>query len=382
MTPVKDCLYETLMKSGWSIFSTETKYTVMFDGQYGSTGKGLLSTVFGSCVPSLIDHVTTNAGPNSGHTGYCVELNNPDSQKIVTKHLPLTSIQMAMLGYSHDCWINAGAIVDPHILLEEISAFSSYYQATQSNIFVHQNAAVIKGEHIGDTGENMAAHIASTGRGVGPAQADKINRMPTSVLFESEPGLFDGIDRASFYDNNIQQRELKGQIFVEVAQGFSLGINSGWFPYTTCRECTPAQALADLGVDPRLYSKSIVSLRTYPIRVGNTDKGNSGPVYPDQHEIDFSDIGVIPEYTTVTGRKRRIFTWSWMQFYEMLTATRPDALFLNFMNYLDSGTQTLFAKNVIKAYEKVLNKKPDFVLLGYGPFIDDVYVLDIQNMGE
>lgn len=61
--------------------------------------------------------------------------------------------------------------------------------------------------------------------------------------------------------------------------------------------------------------------------------GTSGPCYPDQQEVQFEDLGVEPEVTTVTKLRRRVFTFSAMQAAEAIRACRPSEIFLNFANY-------------------------------------------------
>jgi hypothetical protein len=120
-------------------------------------------------------------------------------------------------------------------------------------------------------------------------------------------------------------------------------------------------------------------VRTYPIRVG----GNSGPGYGDQYEIEWADIGVEPEITTVTKKERRVFTWSDAQYRQALVANQPDIVFLNFCNYLSpdwaSGNDSaarMFAHNkVLKPYWDTLHKQP-LILLGYGPKNENIQVFD------
>jgi adenylosuccinate synthase len=118
-----------------------------------------------------------------------------------------------------------------------------------------------------------------------------------------------------------------------------------------------------------------MAVRTYPIRVGNTEN-SSGPPYEDQAEIEWEDIGVEPEYTTVTGRKRRVFTWSNTQFREAVRINEPNIIFINFLNYLDEkGEQSAFIDNVIHQYKLEMRKKPELVLGGFGPKDEDIEVL-------
>ena len=125
---------------------------------------------------------------------------------------------------------------------------------------------------------------------------------------------------------------------MEVPQGFSLSVNHGFYPYTTSRNVTVAAALNDLGVHPSYLGSVHMSLRTYPIRVGNIvvdgqEIGNSGPFYPDSVELQWEDLGQTPERTTVTQRIRRIATFSLIQYKAALRVNKPDFVFLNFANY-------------------------------------------------
>ena len=101
----------------------------------------------------------------------------------------------------------------------------------------------------------------------------------------------------------------------------------------------------DAGVHPSQLGKVCMSIRTFPIRVGNIkdelghEIGNSGPCYEDQNELKFSDIGVPDEVTTVTKRVRRVFSFSCFQYSKALIAIRPDIVFVNFLNYMPHEEQ-------------------------------------------
>jgi adenylosuccinate synthase len=71
-------------------------------------------------------------------------------------------------------------------------------------------------------------------------------------------------------------------------------------------------------------------VRTLPIRVG----GNSGPYYSDQIETSWEELNLPPEYTTVTKRVRRVFTFSNQQFKEALLANRPDYVAVSHLDYI------------------------------------------------
>lgn len=345
-----------MQQTGW--FADDGCY-VLFDGQFGSTGKGLLASVIAEAMGDEIDTITTNAGTNSGHTGYFL------GEKIMTQQLPVASIVMERLGIDHVVYLNAGAVIEPDTLRKELE----YYKERDVRVFVHPDAPVVMPEHKGD----QLSRIASTGKGVGFAMADKINRV--------EGATFKTLQEMSSEPFNVEVYRFStpkfslGRCFVETAQGWSLGINSGFYPYTTSRECSVSQALSDLCVSPRALRKSIATLRTYPIRVGNTPDGYSGDVYPDQQEVTFDDLGQEPELTTVTQRVRRIFTWSWQQYREMLHANQPDALFINFMNYLPKEEHYDFVMGLIAEYRNAMGFAPEFILGGYGKYNAEVRVV-------
>ena len=72
-----------MRETGW--FAENGVYA-LFDGQFGSSGKGLLAAAIGQAFKDDIDLVTTNAGPNSGHTAYI------DGEKVVLHQLPMAGV--------------------------------------------------------------------------------------------------------------------------------------------------------------------------------------------------------------------------------------------------------------------------------------------------
>jgi len=124
--------------------------------------------------------------------------------------------------------------------------------------------------------------------------------------------------------------------------------------------------MADAQVHPSYLGKVAVCIRTYPIRVGNIVKdgveiGYSGPFYPDSVETSWEEIGVEPELTTVTGRVRRVATFSMQQYKNMLNHLRPDYVFLNFANYMSDD-----------ALRELLEHLPEVTHLGFGKKVKKV----------
>ena len=322
---------------------------VLVDGQYGSTGKGLASSLMAELFHDRVELVTTNAGPNSGHTSYA------NGEKIVLKQLPTFSVVCRKLGYIEPrTLVNAGAVIVPDILLREIA------EHHMTLVSIHRNAAVVS-EEAKKTDELQSLRIGSTGQGTGQAIIDKVARKTNAIA--------GNCDRLSNFYRRDSARF--GATFVEVSQGFSLGINQQFYPYCTSRECTVAQAISDAGLHPNDYRQCMMVVRTYPIRVA----GNSGDCYPDQEETSWEELGFEPELTTVTKKTRRVFTWSRIQFMDAVRFNKPDYIFLNFCNYLEKqgkDVKKFVETQVMRSYKEVMGHEPKAVLLGYGPRNEDV----------
>lgn len=338
--------------------------SVIFDGQFGSTGKGLAGAWVGE--HNLIDWATTNASANAGHTSII------DGKPVVLFHIPSTYLTARENGQCK-IYINAGAIVDLDVLEREIEELGIRH----AEICVNPNASIILPADKDAEADRTSsqAKIASTQKGVGASLARKVRR--------DGPNLGQFIERTyrkvPFQLTTVSlNKEMQegASVVVEVPQGFSLSINSsGFYPYTTSRDCTLQQGLSDAGVAPRLFHKSMAVLRTFPIRVGNIMEGErqigfSGNVYPDQRETSWEALGLAEERTTVTKRVRRVFTWSDKQYESMLRHSMPDIAFLNFANYMNSQRVHDIA-NRMKQIELNLGLSV-LHYYGYGPASHDV----------
>lgn len=339
--------------------------SVVFDGQFGSTGKGLAGAWVGE--HNQIDWATTNASANAGHTSII------DGEPVVLFHIPSSYLTAREHGQCR-IYINAGAIIDLDVLEKEIEALG----IRQAEIYVNPNAAVILPEDKeaeADKGSSQTK-IASTQKGVGAALGRKVRREGPNLgqfiekTYRKVPFVLSTV--------SLNQEMAEGRsVLVEVPQGFSLSLNSsGFYPFTTSRDCTLQQGMSDAGIHPRFFYKSMGVLRTYPIRVGNIndDRGRqigfSGHVYPDQRETTWEELGQPEERTTVTKRVRRVFTFSEKQYAQMLQHSRPDYVFLNFMNYMTSSRANDLV-NRMKSVEKRLGIATTHYY-GYGPASSDV----------
>lgn len=321
------------------------KLNILLDGQFGSTGKGLVASYIGWY--NHVDIAITNASMNAGHTFYVGET------KYVTKHLPVTGI----LNKRSTIYLCAGAIINPEFLLEELQLFD----IDPNRVCIHPRAAIIENQDKEFEAKGSVKKIASTQSGVGSALIRKIDRR--AKLAKDNPlitHMVKEIDLAFYLDQDV----IAG---MEVPQGFSLSINSGFsYPHCTSREITVSSAISDAQLHPSYLGNVIVVIRTYPIRVGHIIEngelvGDSGPFYPDSKELTWKEIGVEEEYTTNTKRVRRVATFSMIEYQKMLKMFHPDYVFLNFANYLN-----------LKNLQSLLRKLPEVTHVSFGPKIEDI----------
>lgn len=355
---------KALKKNG---FLQQPKAYAVVDGQFGSTGKGLAVEMLQRLQLADGINVLSNAGPNSGHTSYYGD------KAQVLMQLPTYAVQEALMKPEKQvtCLLTDGAIVDPARLIEEVERYPNL------TVWVSHVAAVVTDEVKADE-QTLVDRIGSTGKGTGAALASKIMRgsnvaMNCPELSEHpQIGVGEIAPDEPFYEGKVPQ-------LLEVSQGFSLGLNQEFYPHCTSRECTVTQAILDAKIHPHDYKDCMMVVRTFPIRVA----GNSGPGYRDQKEITWEDVGVEPEFTTVTKKQRRVFTWSDEQFASALFANRPSVIFVNFCNYLSpdwaTGNTTdarQFVHNsVVKPYMELMGKEP-VVIMGYGPKSEDARLFD------
>lgn len=302
----------------------ERKMDVLVDLQFGSTGKGLLSGYLG--VKNGYEAVISCNAPNAGHTAYA-----PDTgDKFVHKVLPsaIFGDDLKVIG------IGPGAVFYIERLEQEWEAVCEYRE--DLTLIIHEAACIATTEHKLAEAAGLS-RIASTMQGSAEALINKIRRNPNAIAKNWEFALL----RASRMGNLkiVNQAEWleimsnKSSILIEGSQGYSLGLSSGFYPFCTSRDCTVGRVIADANLPVQWLRDTYGCARVHPIRVGNTPDGYSGDWYEDQIETSFDKLGVDKEMTTVTGRVRRIASFSALQIREAMTMAQPTAVFLNFAQY-------------------------------------------------
>lgn len=324
------------------------------DLQYGSTGKGALAGYLAK--NQAPDGVVCAFGPNAGHTFI-----DADGTKFVHVMMPMGALSRAI----KRVFIGPGAVVHPELLQIEHESLKA--KGYDYELLIHENAAVVLERH--REAEAGLGRIGSTQKGTGAALAEKITRSwngapgtnTAAVALMGTP-LEGHIVSVPEYNDLMDKTEL---LQIEGAQGFSLSVHHGFYPYITSRDCTIAQLLSDCAVPMRRMKLQVYgTARTFPIRVNNKT-GSSGPCYHDQEEVSWEKMGVEPELTTVTRLPRRIFTFSMEQIQQACRMNGVDRMFLNFCNYMPEGARPLASR--IQAATGVPVR-----WLGWGPKENDI----------
>lgn len=344
-----------------SRFFKQTGVHCIVDGQFGSTGKGALSAwlarqALKEGLPAYFSGTIYSGGPNSGHTFY------HEDQPVVLKQLPTFSVAMMLYGRATvPAFLSAGAIIDREILREEALRYPNL------PIFVHPNAAIITDEDREAEKVWPIVRVAGTGSGTGAALMRKISRDPKSIARNSLGNIASNVMIA---DGRYKSEDTA--YVMEVSQGFSLGINSQFYPKVTSRECTVMQGMADARIPARDLAMTFMAIRTFPIRVGNVDGHSSGDWYPDQFETTWEELRVPPEITTVTKRIRRVASFSYQQLWEAIYVNAPDYLFVSHVDYLHVSERSYFLRSLQDVSNLVPHKFG--IIKSMGPTPEDVSV--------
>jgi len=343
------------------------KITAIIDLKFGSTGKGLLAGYLAQNRQP--DTIVTAWAANAGHT-FIDAHGNKFVHTMLANGIVSPNLKRILIG--------PGSILDLDNLFREIMINQEYLQNVE--IFVHENAAVITDKHRVEEANGMTA-IGSTKKGCGAAAIQRIRRNPDDLNTVKELLKHHAVARhvnvvgPMGYAWQLDQGE---NIMLEGAQGYSLSMYHGFYPYTTSRDVSTAQLLADCGVpvSPGYPVEVIGTARTYPIRVANRFDHNgkqigwSGPNYLDQAETSFEDIGQEIELTTVTKLPRRIFTFSLSQVKHAVRQCGVKEIFLNFCNYMQPDE--------LKALIESINRNTGARVrwTGHGATVNDVVDVD------
>ncbi|WP_436785978.1 adenylosuccinate synthase [Yinghuangia sp. YIM S10712] len=328
---------------------------VLVGAQWGDEGKGKATDLLGGSVDYVVRY---QGGNNAGHTVVIGD------QKYALHLLP-----SGILTPGCTPVIGNGVVVDPGVLLQEIHTLQDRGVDT-SKLLISGNAHLITPYHrtLDKVTERFLGKrkIGTTGRGIGPAYADKINRVGIRVQDLFDPGILQQKVESALRDKNqmlvkmFNRRELSVQavvdeylqyadaikdyvadttyilnkaldedkvVLLEGGQGTLLDVDHGTYPFVTSSNPTSGGACAGSGIGPTKISRVIGILKAYTTRVG------SGPFPTELLDEDGEKLRTIGgEFGVTTGRDRRC---GWFDAVIARYAARVNGLTDFFLTKLD-----------------------------------------------
>jgi adenylosuccinate synthase len=271
---------------------------ILVGAQWGDEGKGRIVDLLAGQADIVARY---NGGDNTGHTVTV-------GRKIFRLHLiPAGIIHGHTIGV-----LGNGMVINPEVLLHEMERLrSSGVTITPERLRISYAAHLISPAHLAlDRAQERAlgkAQIGTTGRGVGPAYADKAARRGLRMLDMLDAGAFaekmaahiraanhllqalygaaplDPEAIATEYSEYARQLApyiadvsalLRGalasgkRVLAEGAQGTLLDLDHGTYPYVTSSTPTSAGALSGLGLSVTPVERSIGVTNSFQTRLG------------------------------------------------------------------------------------------------------------------
>ncbi len=301
---------------------------ILIGSQWGDEGKGKITDFLAEKANVV---VRCQGGNNAGHT-------------VVVKgeEFKLHLIPSGILYSDKTCVIGNGVVIDPKVLLEELSYLAKRGIET-GKLLISSNAHVIMPYHRvldGLEEEARGEHkIGTTKRGIGPCYMDKASRIGIRIIdlmdkdefaeklrrnlveknnlfvkvYGHEALKFEDIYepylgyaeklRSMVTDSSLAIDEsirTGGKVLFEGAQGTLLDIDHGTYPYVTSSNPIAGGACIGAGVGPTRIDRVVGVIKAYTTRVGE------GP-FPTEllDEIGEQIQANGHEFGTTTGRPRR-----------------------------------------------------------------------------
>jgi adenylosuccinate synthase len=239
--------------------------------------------------------------------------------------LALRIVPSGVLHPNVELFIGGGTVVNPVGLIDELDRLAGI-GVDVSRVKLSDRAHLVLPYHVRADREAEVARgagaIGTTGRGIGPAYADKtaragflagellarqsIERRLQGRLEASElahileaaerlrPHLVDGV---SFIHERLDGGK---RVLIEGAQGSLLDVGFGTYPYVTSSHTIAGGACIGLGIGPTAIGRVIGVVKAYCTRVG------AGPLPSELHDERGERLRRQGgEFGTVTGRPRR-----------------------------------------------------------------------------
>ncbi|MFF8770127.1 adenylosuccinate synthase [Kitasatospora sp. NPDC015120] len=328
---------------------------VLVGAQWGDEGKGKATDLLGGSVDYVVRY---QGGNNAGHTVVIGD------QKYALHLLP-----SGILSPNVTPVIGNGVVIDPGVLLSELNGLNERGIDT-SKLLISGNAHLITPYHrtLDKVTERFLGkrRIGTTGRGIGPTYADKINRVgirvqdlfdesilrqkieaalhdknqllvklynrraiPAELVLEEYLGYADKIKPFLADTTLVLDEALKAGkvVLLEGGQGTLLDVDHGTYPFVTSSNPTSGGACTGSGIGPTKIDRVIGILKAYTTRVG------SGPFPTELLDEDGEALRRIGgERGVTTGRDRRC---GWFDAVIARYATRVNGLTDFFLTKLD-----------------------------------------------
>ena len=315
-----DVLVRTAARLGLYDRGARRLIDVLVGGQWGSEGKGHVA----SYLAREYDILLRVGGPNAGHSVY------RDSRPIAYYHLPSGTQECEA-----QLVIGPGAVLDVEKLVKEIASA----RFATNRLHIDPQAMTIESADIEAERKRLVA-IGSTKQGVGFATSRKLLRSAASPKVElagQSPALEPYIrSTRDVLDDAYRQGK---RILLEGTQGSGLSLHHGKYPYVTSRDTTASGCIAEAGIAPSRVRRTIMVVRSYPIRVGGEE--HSGPM---GNELSFDEISLrsgqdvetlrANERTSTTNRPRRIAEFNWTLLRDSALLNGPTDIALSFTDYI------------------------------------------------
>ena len=343
--------------------------TIIIGSQWGDEGKGKITDLLSNEADII---VRFQGGNNAGHTIVVGE-------EVFKLHLLPSGVVMG----KQNC-IGAGVVIEPFALLEEIENIEK--RGIEIDLMIDPYCHIILPYHKtidksseSNLGENK---IGTTGKGIGPCYADKVNRvgirfvdfldieefkllLQKNVVLKNQQNPNCSFDADEIYDQYaplipklgkylgdvsgmLYENLDKKKIIFEGAQGTMLDIGHGTYPFVTSSNTISGGVFVNVGIPP--MNLDVVGIvKAYTTRVG------SGPFPTELHDEMGEKIRTAgQEFGTTTGRPRRC---GWLDLPLLKYSTRLNGFTQLALTKLDvlSGIESLKIATAYKINDKIVD---------------------------
>lgn len=347
---------------------------VIVGSQWGDEGKGKIIDIMAAKADLV---VRSSGGNNAGHTVV-------HGDEVYKLHL----LPSGILYPDTVCLIGSGVVVDPAVLLGEITEMNKR-GVTCDNLRIDARADIIMPWHreLDKLEEEFkqrqtGVNVGTTGRGIGPCYTDKAQRIGIRMydlvhpeclkklikntgelknlmiekVYGGKPLDLDAIfEKYKAYGEKLAKYMADGsvitfdmykdekEVLFEGAQATLLDIDFGTYPFVTSSHPIAGGACVGTGVGPKMIDEVIGVAKSYTTRVGN------GP-FPTELNDELGDTirNRGGEFGTTTGRPRRT---GWFDTVIMRHAVRVNGLTAIAINKFDTLADIGTLK-VCTAYQK------------------------------